>query len=175
LLNGEHYSVIGNNKQIAEKGETIVFEINIERGYRAVSFFGDDCVISDNLSFAQTVTFSNVCYNMTAQIETEEIPVVDFEVVCDENMGDIELTSLLGSASKDLYYDCDIIDLVAVPQSGHRFVCWSTDNYIASGGSFYGYDAVLGNIDFATVGKLYANFKDITNTKNTLVYKLKTG
>lgn len=175
LLNGSHYSVLGENKQSANNGDTVTFQIELERGYKAVSSFGDECEVSQDLSFVQTVTFSNVRYNMTSQIKTEEMSVHEFETVCDSVMGEIGINSTLGAADGDLFYEDDIISLTAQPKSGHRFVCWSSGNYINNGGSFFDYNPILENVDFANVKSLYANFKDITNTKNTLVYKFDDG
>ncbi len=176
LLGGDHYSVVGGNRRTVQRGETVIFDIELERGYKIVSSFGDDCSFTEDRSFSQTVTFESVTYSVTAQLQTEEVGVAEFEVVYDENSGEIGLTSALGCAEEDgTYYNFDSIDLSATPKNGYRFVCWSSGGYLSDGGSFYGYDPNILLTDVSAISKLYANFKEIADMRNTLVYKLETG
>lgn len=73
ILNGEHYQVVGDNKRVVEKGESAVFTVSLDRGYKIVGAYGDKCEISEEYSFQQTVTFVSVYYKSTVRLETAEM------------------------------------------------------------------------------------------------------
>lgn len=70
VLEGEHYTVLNGNKVEADRGETITFSVEVEEGYRISGYFGDRCLISNNLGRFQTITFEEVKFNLSVQLET---------------------------------------------------------------------------------------------------------
>lgn len=175
VLNGEHYSVNGANSVELSYGDNACFEIVLERGYRIIGTFGDKCEYSDNASFLQTVTFEKVEYNVTARLLLEEIETHAFAAEYDEERGGVRLESALGSAETERYYENDILNISAEPNEGFRFFCWSTGNYLSQGGEFLSYDTLLVDFDFKASPHIFANFKNILNTQNTLTYKFDAG
>lgn len=134
LFNGSHYSVVGENSRTVEKGGTVVFEVALDRGYQVVDSIGDACEISQDVSFTKTVTFSNVTYKMSASLKTEALDTSEFSVCCNEQMGEIGLSTALGAARQGAYYVNDIININATSKPGYQFVCWSSGGYIQDGG-----------------------------------------
>ncbi|MBD5132155.1 MAG: leucine-rich repeat domain-containing protein [Clostridiales bacterium] len=177
VLNGEHYSVKGGNKHEIDRGGEVTFDIELERGYAIAGVFGDDknCEYTDDISFNQTLTVSNVNYNVTVRLLTKQLSTNEFNIVYDENFGSIKLTSALGEAHKGEYYSTDIVDLTAIAKDGYRFICWSIGDYIANGGELYSYFAGFDNFDFKTYSTVYANFKSVRDMRNTIIYDFVNG
>lgn len=175
VMDGEHYSVVGDNKRVVERGETAVFNIVLERGYKVNGYYGDKCEISDELSFQQTVTFTSVNHKSTVRVLTTEMEKVEFKPQSGELIGEVNISSVLGAAEDCVYYADDILTVKAVPKEAHRFVCWSKNNYLNNGGEFVGYDETLEITDIKSVGNLFANFKSLTDTGNTIIYQLDGG
>lgn len=175
LINGEHYSVVGENKIAVERDEKVAFTVKLERGYKIIGAYGDKCEISDELSFEQTVTFTDVDYKSTVRLETEEMEKVSFETESVPQSGEILVSSVLGQAEDNVYFADDILSVTATPNADFRFLCWSKNNYLNDGGDFFEYGETLKNIDFKSIGKLYANFKSLVDTGNTIIYAVGEG
>ncbi|MCH5161069.1 MAG: leucine-rich repeat protein [Clostridiales bacterium] len=175
LLDGEHYSVVGDNKRNVERGESVTFDVTLERGYKIIGAYGDKCEISDELSFNQTITFYDIKYKSTARLETVEMETLRFKTHNDEQIGDVILSSVLGQAEENLYYAEDILSVMAQPNDGYRFWCWSKGNFLNDGGEFYDYSDTLENFDFGGISDLYANFKNLADTGNSIFYRMDGG
>ncbi len=175
LLSGEHYSVVGENKRAVSSGESVTFTVSLERGYKIVGAYGDECEISDEKAFEQTVKITDVQYKSTVRLETAEMEITQFEVFGDEQAGVIEVSSALGQADDDAFYKDDKVTVSATVKDGYRFQCWSKGGYMNGGGEFYDYNDRLENVDFVTVGKLYANFKNLADTGNMIFYRMDCG
>lgn len=176
LLNGEHYSVIGNNKVDAVDGQPVIFDIRVEKGYDVVGHYGDGLKVSIEPSFTKKVTFTDVQYKTVARLETLPLDMVDFKAVSkDVNYGDISVETVLGEAEQNVYYENDVLDISVTPNDGYRFLCWSTGSFLSDGGEFFSYESRLTDFDFNAHSILYANFKDITNTENTIYYRFEDG
>lgn len=176
LLNGEHYSVIGNNKVDVVDGQPVSFDIRLEKGYDVVGHYGDGLRVSVEPSFIKKVTFAEVQYKTVARLETLPLDMVDFKAVSkDANYGDISVETVLGEAEQNAFYENDVLDISVTPNDGYRFLCWSTGNFLSDGGEFFSYESRLTDFDFNAHSILYANFKDITNTENTIYYRFEDG
>lgn len=176
LLNGEHYEVVGENKKTVEFGDSVEFEIAIERGFMVIGAYGDKCDISNNVSFNKTVSFSDIKYKSVVRLETEEMSTQEFSVeIKDNTSGFAEINAILGAAEENVYFSEDIIDVNAVENEGFRFVCWSIGNYLIDGGEFYSYEKTLLNFDFNSINKLYANYRDLSSTGNLILYEMDNG
>lgn len=60
ILNGDHYSVVGEHKKSIIRGGRVVFDLLVDEGYELVSSFGKQCRITpfkENRSFRQSVVF----------------------------------------------------------------------------------------------------------------------
>ncbi len=101
--------------------------------------------------------------------------ITQFEVFGDEQAGVIEVSSALGQADDDAFYKDDKVTVSATVKDGYRFQCWSKGGYMNGGGEFYDYNDRLENVDFVTVGKLYANFKNLADTGNMIFYRMDCG
>lgn len=178
IFNGEHYKVIGDNKKTISRGESVVYEIEVDEGYEIISSFGKECEISpfkENRSFNQKITISDVNYNTTITLETQELKVTDFNVTSNVEECEIEVQSVAGQPSEGKLYVEDEITIYAKPATGYRFHCWSVDNYLASGGRYLSNDKILSEFDFNSTSKLYANFKSTLDTARTIVYDFGSG
>lgn len=175
LINGEHYSVMGENKLTVERGEKAVFKVTLERGYKIVGAYGDDCDISDDTAFEQTVTFASVLYKTTVRLETAEMSSVPFAIENNKQQGEVLVSSALGQIEDGVYYAEDILTATATPKENFRFVCWSENNYLSDGGEFFDYSATIELNDFESIDRLYANFKSIVDTGNTIIYRMPDG
>ncbi|MDE5562739.1 MAG: leucine-rich repeat protein [Clostridiales bacterium] len=175
LINGEHYSVVGENKRTVERGEKVVFKVTLERGYKIIGAYGDDCDISDDTSFEQTVTFASVLYKATVRLETEEMSSVPFAIENNKQQGEVLVSSVLGQIEDGVYYAEDILTATATPKENYRFVCWSENNYLNDGGEFFDYSETIQLNDFESINTLYANYKSIVDTGNTIIYCLLDG
>lgn len=175
LMNGDHYSVSGENKRVVERGETVVFDITLDRGYKIVGAYGDECDVSDGLSFRQTVTFTAVDHKLTAWLKTAEMEKISFKAESNFQDCDISVSSVLGKAEDDIYYAEDILTVSTTPKENYRFICWSTNNYLNSGGEFFEYSETLEITDIKSVGNLYANFKSRSDTGNMIIYRVGEG
>lgn len=176
LLDGEHYSVSGAHKTAVLIGDDAEFVVELERGYRISGAFGDECEYTEDLSFTQTVVFTDMKYKSTVQLETEAMETTPF-TVSSNGGGSVSVSSYLGEASDGVYYAEDIIELSVDAEEGYRFKCWSTGNYLAAGGKFYSYDRQLVSTetDFIAEEKLYANFSNTSNTAYTIIYDMGYG
>lgn len=175
LLNGEHYTVSGENKKAVAENGTVSFDVTLEQGYEIIGADGGGRFTNDS-SFEQTVTFEDVCYKTVARLETAELSKCEFSVITKEaNYGNIEIDTVMGEVDSNVYYENDIINITVAPNDGYRFLCWSTNNFLNDGGSFYSYETNLSEFDFSTCNALYANFKDIANTENTVYYRFDNG
>lgn len=173
LLNGEHYSIVGENKKNISYDNSVSFEILIDRGYKIVGAYGDIFEITDNVSFEQTVTFSNLKYKATLRLETARMEESNFVVeVNNEDMGNVHIDSILGTAKEDTYYCDDSIKISAVANLGYGFQCWSVDNFLSNGGKFYSYSNELPDFNFSNFSSLYANFRELSNTGNMIFYEM---
>ncbi len=176
ILNGEHYNVIGENKREINVGDDVSFDIQVERGYKIIGAYGDECEVSENLSFEQTVKFIDVQYKSTLRLQTQEMDVSGFNVLSkDSDTCSISIESVLGNADKKAYYSDDILNIAVTPNDGYAFQCWSTGGFLSDGGSFYSYDFLLTNFDFNNIGELYVNIKDISDTGNEIFYIMENG
>lgn len=176
LLNGEHYSVSGENKKVVADGGKVSFSVTLDDGYKITGANGDKLQFTDELSFKQTVTFDDVRYKTVARLETAPMRQCAFEIVLNNSDGgSVSVQTVLGNADENVYYEDDIISLSVAPNSGYRFLCWSTDNFLNDGGSFFSYETSLADFDFNAYSSLYANFKDITNTENSVYYRFENG
>lgn len=133
LLPGEHYSVDESRKHLSV-GESAVFTVTLERGYKITDSVGDACRFSDNLSFVQTVTFSNLVYDTVASLVVQPIDVAEFTAHVNTDSGSIIVESALGAAGESTYYSIDKINVVAKQNEGYRFLCWSVGGYVDGGG-----------------------------------------
>lgn len=174
LMNGEHYRVDGENTVVAEKGRSVTFYVNIDRGYEIVGSVGDKCEISEEIGFYKAVKFNDITYKTVASLVTARSEVCDFEVEYDDRLGSVVLKTALGESGAHKYFSNDVIDVTAIPNDGSRFLCWSKDNYLNNGGTFFSADKELKNIQFRSIIKLYANFGNIVNDK-TVVYDFGGG
>lgn len=175
LTDGKHYSVVGDNKKTVAVGDTVSFDVQLDKGYKISGSFGDKCSVSDNISFRQTVTFYDVKYSLSAQLETRALYEYEFTVMYDEQMGNVLVESALGAADTDKYYESDNIGIAATADDEYIFVCWSSGGYIGKGGSLFSYDRVIQSVDFTVAQDLYANFESIANEHRTLLYKMGNG
>lgn len=174
LLNGEHYEVVGDCKKAVADGNA-AFEISLERGFAVADALGDTLSVTDDPSFTQTVTFTDVKYKTVARLETRSLDTFAFSVEHNDEFGAVDVDSALGTAELGKYYENDVVDVTAGAKDGYRFVCWSKNNYISDGGEFLSYDSSLGGVDFKNTAKLFANFKLLSDTKNTVVYRFDGG
>ncbi len=172
ILNGEHYQVVGDNKRVVEKGESAVFTVSLDRGYKIVGAYGDKCEISEEYSFQQTVTFVSVYYKSTVRLETAEMGTSAFVAENDLQGGKVLISSLFGQAEEDLYYVGDVLTLTASANKDYRFWCWSKGGYINDGGEFVDDGMTLQIENFESIGKLYANFRKLSEIGNLIIYKL---
>lgn len=175
LMDGEHYSVEGDNKRIVERGETVVFKVTLDVGYKIIGCYGDKCDISENVSFEQTVTFNDVVYKSTVRLEVAEMEKVSFKIENVSSNGDTLTSSILGQADDGVYYAEDILTVSATPTENYRFYCWSKNDYLKNGGDFVAYDQSIEITNLKSIGTLYANFKSVTDTGNMIIYQLEKG
>lgn len=175
IMDGEHYSVIGENKQIVERGESVTFTVTLERGYKIVGAYGDKCKISEELSFQQTVTFDAVYHKSTVRLETAEMEKATFIIENSLQIGNVSVSSVLGQVEENVYYADDILNVTATPNDNYRFLCWSKNDYLNSSGEFVAYNETLEITDIKSMGKLYANFKSRSDTGNMIIYRVGEG
>lgn len=179
LLNGEHYTVIGENKKTVQKGGSAEFSINLEREYYVSNTHGDDCTYTyernANSGLTHTVIFNNIQYKSTVRLETVKRDAVDFSVLGTNETGIVTVDSALGSIDDRTFFEGDILGICANPTEGYRFLCWSVGDYLNEGGSFYSYDAELVVTVSDKIKDLYANFKSTLNSANTLIYRFDNG
>lgn len=175
VLNGEHYTVNGANSVELNYGDSVSFDIILDRGYRIKGVFGDKCKYSNDSSFNQTVSFEKVEYNVTTRLILEQLDTHEFVADYNKEGGTVHIESVLGAVEADRYYDNDILSLSAEPKDGFRFFCWSIGGYLSDGGEFLSYAAQLPDFDFRTSSRIFANFKSVLNTQNTITYKFDDG
>lgn len=176
LLNGEHYTVIGENKKTVADDRSVSFDVTLDAGYKITGAEGDDLSFTQDLSFKQTVTFTDVRYKTVARLETAALAEYGFAVFTkQQDCGNIQIDTTLGEAKEDVYYEGDIINLFVTPNGGYNFLGWSTEGYLADGGSFFSSEKNLVDFDYMTYSALYANFKEIGNTENTVYYRFENG
>lgn len=171
MLDGNNYHIVGDNKKIVEKGSNVSFDIELDKGYKIIGYTGDNCTISNNISFKQTVNIDNVKFNSTVSLLTEKLE--EFQLIVnydDAEHGTIELESILGNAKAGYYYDTDTISIKAIPSNYYKFWCWSTDDYMNNGGTYYSSDTIINELDFKNIHSIYANFKLADDLGNTIVY-----
>ena len=176
VLNGEHYRVSGENKQKVTS-DTVTFEIELDEGYEVVGAFGDGCEISDNLSWQQTVTFKNVRYSSTVQLETKLKDTVPFGAFSEEDMGGIKISSALGASADGEWYFGDMLYIEAQPTEETRFLGWSTQNYLTAGGVLLteNREIVFDTKSEYDYSEIYANFRKKSDDANCIIYNLGTG
>jgi hypothetical protein len=164
---------LDDNKKTAERGGEVTFSVQLERGYKISDIFGASGEWSDNYSFSQTVTITDIKYKTSVQLETEEMTTTNFTVNCADG-GSVEIASALGQVSDGVYYVDDQLTLTATAEKGYRFYCWSTGNFLSAGGKFYGYSSelALDDIYFNDYTSIYANYKDTNNTAYMIYYNM---
>lgn len=171
ILDGNNYHVVGDNKKNVEKGTDVSFEVELDRGYKIIGYRGDDCTISNNIGFSQTVSIDNVRFNSTISLLTEKLEEYQLIVgVDDPEHGTTTLESVLGNTKEGYYFDTDVISLKAIPSTSYKFWCWSIGNYMNNGGSYYSSDSIIEDLDFKNIHSIYANFKLANNLENSIVY-----
>lgn len=176
LLNGEHYTVSGENKKEVVNDGTVVFDVILDKGYKIIGANGDKLHFTNDLSFGQTVTFRDVCYKTVARLETVALAEYEFSVIANgSDYGDINIDTVLGEVEDNVYYETDIINISVEANDGYRFLCWSTENFLSEGGTFYSSETSLSEFDFTAYRALYANFKDKANTENAVYYRFENG
>lgn len=178
ILNGDHYSVVGEHKKSIIRGGRVVFDLLVDEGYELVSSFGKQCRITpfkENRSFRQSVVFEEVNYNSSVTFEVKELDVTEFVVSSNVTECEIEIDSAAGQPSDGELYVDDEISVYAIPATGYRFQCWSTGNYLSAGGKYLSNDKILNSFDFNSTEKLYANFKSTADSARTIIYDFGEG
>lgn len=178
ILNGDHYSVVGEHKKSIIRGGRVVFDLLVDEGYELVSSFGKQCRITpfkENRSFRQSVVFEEVNYNSSVTFEVKELDVTEFVVSSNVTECEIEIDSAAGQPSDGELYVDDEISVYAIPATGYRFQCWSTGNYLSAGGKYLSNDKMLDGFDFNSTSKLYANFKSTADSARTIIYDFGEG
>ena len=173
LLNGEHYSVIGENKRAVGASNEVSFDIVLDKGHKVIGAFGNECTVTNYTSFNQTVTFLNVRYTSTARLETAEMGRSEFIVSTNnDEAGEISIDGLWEKVSEDLYYTEDTLNISTTSNEGYAFRCWSLNNFIDAGGEFYSFNSELKGFDFVNNARLYANFRDLSDAGNMILYEV---
>ncbi len=175
LLDGEHYTVVGENKKTVNTGETVSFEVELDSGYTICGSFGDDCSYTKNMSNIQTVTVENVSHKSVVSLFTKQRGMKQYTVNYDGRFCDLEVLSSVYINEQNgivTYVDGDDPIINIKSKSGYRYLGVSSDNYIAEGGDFVSYASSFRLSEINSYDTAYLNFKSVFDTTNTITYKM---
>lgn len=113
-----HFIVTSENPIRIEKGNTAIFDVEIEEGY----VFEE----SDNYRFENgKLIFPNLKYSTNLRVHTIERDIVFVEIINDDSLGTVSI-----SPNQPRYYLGDIITISIVPITGVTFICFSENKSI---------------------------------------------
>jgi len=105
-------------------GEVIPLTATQDSGYKFVNWTGDTGTIADVNSANTTITMSDTAGNYSITANFEAIPVRQYTLNISSTDGGSVTTPGEGSFTYD---EGHVVDLVATPNSCHRFVNWTGD------------------------------------------------